>query len=190
MKQIISTLLSISAIFFVTSCGESPSDNAATIVDINTTETRAGEVGDQVAEATQAFEINGKSFTVNVADIMTAVANENANQASEDAMNIVNSLMGADKEAQVLEVTFLMSDKPVDNGIFVFGIETENPKSLTMQMFDEEGFGMVANNEFDITGGNNFKALNVTALNSGNYIFRLKDADGKELQKTVTVSNE
>ena len=139
---------------------------------------------------TQAVTLNGQEIKIDAASIMVAMANKNANQAAEDAINIVNSLMGADKEAQTLDVKFTMSDGPVDNGMFVFGMETENPKNLTMQMFDEEGFGMVANNQFDINQGNNFKALNVTALNNGNYIFRLKDADGKELQKTVTVANK
>lgn len=192
MKKLVSSiLLGFGTILFAASCGDTTAaDSAASIANINTAETRAGQIGVGAIATTESFTLNGKSFTINVEDIMTAMANENAMEASEDAANIMNSLMGADKEAQVLDVNFSMADEPVKNGIFVFGMETENAKDLTMQMFDEEGFGMVANNQFEITQGNNFKALNVTALNSGNYIFRLKDAEGKELQRTVTVANE
>jgi hypothetical protein len=178
-------ILGLSVILLTASCG----GESIEIKDPSTSRGVSGTSAQAVTEM-QSFMLNGQEVKIDATSIMTAMANENANQAAEDATNIVNSLMGADKEAQTLDVKFSMADEPVQNGMFVFGMETENPKNLTMQMFDEEGFGMVANNEFDINQGNNFKALNVSALSSGNYIFRLKDADGKELQKTVTVANK
>ena len=98
--------------------------------------------------------------------------------------------MSAEKEAQLLDVNFTMSDEPVENGVFIFGIETENAKDLTVEMFDEEGFGMVANNKFDINEGSNYKALNVNSMESGDYIFRLKDDQGRELERSVTIDHK
>lgn len=118
----------------------------------------------------------------------------NALDASDDdaaiLANMRQNMLGAEKEAQLLEVEFSMSDEPVEEGVFVFAIESEDAKHLTMEMYDEEGFEMAANNEFDINSGNNYKALNVNSLESGAYMFRLKDAEGKELVRKVSIEHK
>jgi len=82
-----------------------------------------------------------------------------------------------------------MSDEPVENGMFIFGIESPDAKNLTLEMFDEEGYEMAANNKFNVLEGNNYKALNVNSMNNGAYLFRLKDDTGKELVRTVSINN-
>jgi hypothetical protein len=74
--------------------------------------------------------------------------------------------------------------------MFIFGIQSENEKDLTIEMLDEEGFAMVANNQFKVTEGNNYKALNVQSLDNGSYNFRLKDDQGKELNRKVMIAGQ
>lgn len=113
------------------------------------------------------------------------------NQANEDVAfikSIFNTLQGAENEAQQLDVAFSMSDEPVEDGHFVFSIDSEDEKELTFQMYDEEGFDMVAFNKLDINNGKNYRALNVNEFEDGTYIFKLSDASGKELVRRVEVA--
>jgi len=151
--------------------------------------------GDSDTRAAQAETINatfeGQSVTIEAADIIGAAQQMNAEDADAEAvMSIHQNLMGAEKEAQLLDVKFTMADEPVENGMFIFGIETQEAKQLNVEMYDEEGFSMVANNQFDITEGNNYKALNVKTLDNGTYTFRLKDDLGKELSREVVIAAE
>lgn len=136
-------------------------------------------------------EFEGKTITLNTEDIVgTAQAMSAEDQDAQKLMAVGSSLMAAEKEAQILDVNFTMSDDPVQNGMFIFGIETEEAKDLTIEMLDEEGFTTVANNQFQVNQGNNYKALNVQSLDNGTYNFRLKDAQGKELNRTVKVAGQ
>lgn len=172
------------AVVFTVSCGDqTPQTNTDQQVDDLQT-TRTGQ-----ASAMQVT-FQGKSITIEQSDIVAVAQKMNAaNQDEQDVMNINASLMGAEKEAQALDVNFTMSDEPVSNGMFIFGMESQDAKSLTLEMHDEEGFAMVANNKFEITEGNNYKALNVKSLEDGQYNFRLKDEAGKELNKVVTIQS-
>jgi len=141
------------------------------------------------AEAMTRFSLT--DIDVNL-EAMETVAMNKMNAADADAaavMSINQALMGAEKEAQLLDVNFSMSDEPVENGMFIFGIESPDAKNLTLEMFDEEGYEMAANNKFNVLEGNNYKALNVNSMNNGAYLFRLKDDTGKELVRTVSINN-
>lgn len=112
---------------------------------------------------------------------------EKSEQQNDEAVtSIMRALVGAENKAQLLDVNFTMSDEPVSD-MFVFGIETEEEKELTFEMYDEEGFEMAANNTISVTQGNNYRALNVKSLEEGNYFFKLKDESGKELTRQITV---
>ena len=95
--------------------------------------------------------------------------------------------MGAEREAQLLDVNFTISDKPLKTSLLVFGIETEYPNNLTLEMFNEESYVMVTNCSFHIEPGNNFNAVDLSILDNGNYTFRLKDNEGKELNRQITI---
>lgn len=86
-----------------------------------------------------------------------------------------------------------MSDKPVEDGVFLFSLQTaedfKGTQQLILQMFNEEGFEMVAHNQFQITPGNNYKALSVKDFSSGTYIFRLSDGSNRELLRRVEIQN-
>ncbi|BDS14677.1 hypothetical protein [Aureispira anguillae] len=175
-------ILGLLVIVFTTSCNNQQPNNTAelTITDDNT---RAAQ-----GEAMQV-NFQGQMITIEAADMIGEAQALSAEDAdAQTVMGINQSLMGAEKEAQLLDVNFTMSDEPVENGMFIFGIETQDAKNLTLEMYDEEGFGMVANNKFDVNEGNNYKALNVKSLEAGTYNFRLKDDAGKELNRQVQVA--
>lgn len=169
-------------------------------VSCNTTPENKKTVNPETAQLTRTVasdakaiqvEFEGKTITLNTEDIVgTAQAMSAEDQDAQKLMAVNNSLMGAEKEAQTLEVNFTMSEEPVENGMFIFGIEAEEAKDLTIEMLDEEGFTTVANNQFQITQGNNYKALNVQSLDNGTYNFRLKDNQGKELNRKVIIAGQ
>jgi hypothetical protein len=169
-------VLGLLVILFTASC------SSETLTVDNPDNTRAGQ-----AEAMQV-NFQGQSVTIEASDFITMEQMSGEDADAQAVININEALMGADKEAQLLDVNFTMSDEPVANGMFIFGIETENAKNLTLEMFDEEGYAMVANNKFDVNEGNNYKALNVNTMENGTYTFRLKDDSGKELNREVTVA--
>lgn len=179
-------LLAVATILIAASCTNDSTTETNTVnaADANVTRTAS------VEEKTMTVEFMGKKITLRAEDIIQVAQEAGAAEADADLVTNLNSaFMGAEKSAQTLDVTFTAADEPVDNGMFIFGIQTEDEKDLTMEVFDEEGFAMVANNQFTVNGGNNYKALNVNTLENGTYNFRLKDVNGNELNRQVKVAN-
>ena len=108
----------------------------------------------------------------------------------EDVSTIMREFMNAENNAAELDVELLMSEEPVEDGVFVFSIETPKAQNLAVQMYDEEGFEMAANNKIALHEGTNFKALNVKSLENGQYIFLLKDDFGREIMRKLTVEHQ
>jgi len=143
-------MLGVAIILITTSCGNNNTDSSSFEIK-NPSQVRAGALVDEAKSSDLILNFNGQDITISTTDIIGAAQKMNAeNQDAIDVMNINQTLMGAEKEAQVLDVNFTMSDKPVENGMFIFGIETPDSKNLTLEMYDEEGFALVANNKFDI----------------------------------------
>lgn len=184
-------LLSLTVLLVAVSCGSDNNDKKKFKIQ-DPTQVRAGGSTDSDNEAlTLEVNFGDKVISLKTDDIINISEKMSAeDQDAMDVMKINQNLMGAEKEAQLLDVTFTMSDEPVENGMFIFGIETENAKGLTLEMRDEEGFALVANNEFEITTGHNYKALNVSTLDNGTYNFRLKDGAGKELNRQINVAKK
>jgi hypothetical protein len=189
MKNMSKLLLLITVALFAVSCDNANQNQSATVaspdkIDLNSH--RGAKATHQAVDRFSLADIN-----VNL-DAMETVAMQQMNEEDADAQAIMNmnaAFMAAEKEAQLLEVNFSMSDEPVENGMFIFSIESPDGKNLTLEMYDEEGYEKVANNKFDVTEGNNYKALNVNAMNDGDYLFRLKDDEGRELVRTVNITN-
>lgn len=132
-----------------------------------------------------------QTITMAAADII--IAKQAAAQQQQDAeavKSIFNSLQAAQKQAQALDVQVILGEETVQDGMFVFALETENAKNLTMELFDEEGYGMAGSNAMNLTAGRNYKAINVNSLNDGKYIMRLRDAEGKELVQNFAVAKQ
>lgn len=188
MKNMSKLLTLVAVVLFAISCDNANQSQGATVaspdkIDLNSH--RGAKVAHQAVDRFSLADID-----VNLATMET-VAMQQMNQEDADAadvMNINSTLMAAEKEAQLLEVKFSMSDEPVENGMFIFSIESPDGKNLTLEMYDEEGYEKVANNKFDVTEGNNYKALNVNSMAEGDYLFRLKDNEGRELVRTVNIA--
>lgn len=189
MKNMSKLLTLVAVVLFAVSCDNANQTQSTTVaspdkIDLNSH--RGAKVTHQAVDRFSLADID-----VNL-DAMETVAMQQMNQDDADAadiMNINSTLMAAEKEAQLLEVKFSMSDEPVENGMFIFSIESPDGKNLTLEMYDEEGYDKVANNKFDVTEGNNYKALNVNSMEEGDYLFRLKDDEGRELVRTVNIAN-
>ncbi len=129
-----------------------------------------------------------------LATIEQIVVKQQSAAAADDARtvaNIFNTLQAAENKAQELtSVKVSMSDEPIQDGVFLFAVESSVSQHLTLEMYDEEGFQMAANNKIVLSHGNNYKALNVNSLENGNYIVRLKDDEGKELVRQVQINKE
>lgn len=100
---------------------------------------------------------------------------------------IYTSLMAAEKVAKVLDIEMIADDE-VNDDVFVFALKSEEQRKLTMEMFDEEGFTPHANRVLQVEDGNNYNALNVSALPDGTYQFKLTDENGAEKVKSVTIN--
>lgn len=178
MKTIFVTFTMVFSVLLMISCeSNNTSHMASTLADLN-----VSQRGEEVTNTNFKFD------AANL-DVMEPVLMKNISE--EDVLgNIHKTFMAAENEAELLDVKFSMSDEPVENGLFIFGIESPNSKKLVIEMYDEEGYQLTANNEFQVEEGNNYKALNVKGMENGVYIFRLKDDKGKELNRTVDIHNK
>lgn len=190
MKNMSKLIAFVAIALLAVSCGNSTENTQASVLDNQTIDLDSHRGSKAQHQAIDRFSLADVKIDLTA---METVAMQQMSAEDADAaaiMSINQSLMSAEKEAQLLDVKFSMSDEPVENGVFIFGIESADAKNLTLEMFDEEGFEMAANNKFDITEGNNYKALNVKAMEAGNYLFRLKDDAGKELVRTVNITHK
>lgn len=177
-------LIAVATILIAVSCtNESTPTNNANAAHAQIT--RAAGVQENVTNVT----FQGKTISIKSEDIIQITQNANAEANAEVVTDLNSAFMGAEKTAQTLDVTFTASEEPIDNGMYIFGIKSEEQKELQIEMFDEEGFSTVANNKFSINEGNNHKALNVKSLDNGTYNFRLTDVNGNELNRQLTIAN-
>lgn len=110
-------------------------------------------------------------------------------EAAELVTSIFNALIAAESPASQLDVKFFVADAPVENGRLLFNLQTTKLQDLTLTMYDEEDFAQVANNKLKLSEGNNYKALNVSSLEPGDYILRLTDENNsKELVRRVEIA--
>lgn len=111
--------------------------------------------------------------------IIQKMSPEDADAAAIQSIN--EALLGMEKEAQLLDIGFSMSNTPIKNGIYLMSIELEESNNLTLEIFDKEGFMMLSQTIIEVLEGNNYKKIDLTALEKGQYLFRLKDNEGREL---------
>lgn len=126
----------------------------------------------------------------NIEEIKASAEGINREAQSEEAevvVNIFNTLMAAQSMESTLDLEFNMSEETVEEGVFLFSIESPMAQDLTMEMYDEEGFSMAANNSLALVEGTNYKALNVGSLENGSYIFKLKNDEGASYVRKVNI---
>jgi hypothetical protein len=131
---------------------------------------------------------------IDLAKLQTVVVSQQERDAaqSEDVRQVVgifNTLLAAQNESSKLNLKLTMSDTPVEDGVFVFAIESDSKQDIQFEMFDEEGFELAAQNMLTLDKGANYKALNVRGLNGGSYLFRLQNTDGQSMSQKVIIQN-
>jgi len=180
MKTIFTISTTVFFALFITACqsnSERTSYMASTAINVNKSVTEQNVVKNK-------FKYDATDL-----DIMEPVGMKTISE--EDVLNNIHkNLMAAENEAELLDVKFSMSDEPVENGVFIFGIESTDAKQLILEMYDEEGYQLTANNQFHIEEGNNYKALNVKGMENGGYVFRLKDEKGREITREIEIVNK
>lgn len=178
--------LSLFMVSALASCDVAP----ATLADMNKKEVKLQNRN--IIKETSTF--SAALANVDMAKVEQIVIAKRQQQAAEDAAfvsNIYSSLQAAENQAAALTtVSFTISDAPVEDGVFLFALDSKVQQNLTFEMFDEEGFQMAANNTLNLTEGNNYKAVNVSTLNNGEYVVRVKNADGQELVQRVTIKQD
>lgn len=168
----------------LTSCGNQTSNDDLAITELNHDVTHRSS---QILNIIETFKLD--STQLNLLDMQTITMSK-SETSEADVMLIMNSLMGAAKEEQLTDIKLTISDEPVENGVFIFNIEAQSEKHLTLQMFDEEGYEMTAHNQLNINRGHNYKGLNVKSMEAGNYIFRIVDEKGSEMTRTIKIENK
>lgn len=102
---------------------------------------------------------------------------------------IYTSLMAAEKVAKVLDIEMIAEDE-VNDDVFVFSLKSEEQRKLTMKLFDEEGYKTAAHRVLQVEDGNNYNALNVSALEDGTYKFVIEDETGASKTKTIVINKD
>jgi hypothetical protein len=118
--------------------------------------------------------------------IILFIDNENDEQIVQ---TIYTTLIAAEKVAKLLEVEITAQDKVTDD-VFVFSLKTEKQKELTMKLFDEEGYELVAHCVLNVKKGSTYRALNVETLQDGTYTFELSDKMGRSSKKKVNIKRK
>lgn len=179
-------LFGLAIVLMASSCGPEAKEKKDFTIK-NPTQVRAGGDVDATNNLMEV-KFGNKMVSIDMDDIINVSEKMSAeDQDAMDIMNVNQTLMSAEKEAQLLDVNFSMSDEPIDNGMFIFGIQTEDAKQLTLEIRDEEGFTLAANNIFEINEGQNYKAVNVSSLEKGTYNFRIKNDAGHELNRQINI---
>jgi uncharacterized glyoxalase superfamily protein PhnB len=141
------------------------------------------------SKAVETVDFMGSKMSITETDILKITKPKDAVQNDDAVTRIMRALLEIENSTLMLDVAFSMSDEPVSK-MFVFGIETEQDKTLSLNMYDEEGFEIASDLKFSISAGNNYRALDVSELENGVYFFILKDQDGKELVRQLRIKRD
>lgn len=138
-------------------------------------------------EVVKAYFLNQK---VKAHLICTAAEMSAEYTDAQAIMHINQVLMGMEKEGKLLAINLLISSQPIQDNILVFGVESEKDQKLSIEMYDEEGFAMVVNCDFELKAGGSFQAVGVENIKSGVYNLRIKDNEGSEINRRVKILKE
>ena len=140
----------------------------------------------------QRFKFKNEVKLANLPVLLAKASEAEITNIDNDAdllNSIFNSLMLAESKATALDVEIVMSDAPVEDGIFVFGLKSATARDLTLQMFKETDFELVASSKLSLTPGSNYKALNVKDFEAGSYILKMQDPEDKsELMRRLVIA--
>lgn len=76
------------------------------------------------------------------------------------------------------------------NHIFAFGLQAQSSKKLLLEMYNQRNLQQVAHNYIRVAEGPNYRALDLSGLQSGHYWFRLSDGEQEMLCEIVITHSE
>jgi hypothetical protein len=194
MKKIKQLSVFAFAVILMSACQSNGTENSETQKIsgeklLSETSERSMTINFNTVESVKLF--NAAAIDVNsVEQIIIKGRESRSQQDREEVVSLMRNFRLAENKNSKLDLELSMSDEPVENGIFLFSVETPKNQSLSLQMYDEEGFEMAASNKIDLKEGKNFKALNVKSLEEGQYLFILKDDAGNELMRKVVIEQQ
>jgi len=182
---------------FLAACGTQP----ATLADTQTVQTTESSTkrGNSVLRlggvaSVQKFNLTEK---MDVSKLQNFAAKKRETQPSEqqaeDAATVVglyNTLLAAESAAAKLNLQFSMSDSPVEDGVFLFKVESDQKQQLHFEMYDEEGYQLAAQNQLELEKGANYKALNVRDLANGSYLIKIQNKEGAAFMQKVNIQGK
>jgi len=193
MTRLFSFALVALAAYTFSSCAcDCEKKTASTLIDTKddvSATTRGMKSMNDAFTNVESFKYEGNLDNIEVIGKI-ADGNINSEDDAEAIKSIMRILMGAENPNQQLDLQLSMSDEPIEDGMFVFSIKSPDEKNLTLQMYDEEGFDMVAYNKLQLNSGNNYKVLNINEFENGTYLFKLTDDGGKEMIRRVSVDKK
>lgn len=193
MKNILKfSFLSFLAVSLV-ACGNTSKEAASSLVNIQkeeiSTTTRSLKDVKHIQTAGTFSLAASKIDKSKIEQIMIAANKANDNADAEFINSVFANLQAAENNAAVLTtVNFKVAEETIENDLFIFALESQMEQSLSFEMFDEEGFQMAANNTLGLSQGNNYKAINVSTIEDGNYIVRVKNSEGQELVQKISIN--
>lgn len=141
---------------------------------------------------TSKFKLDKSKKMENIQTI-TLTQQERAAAAAEDAQAVVsifNSLLTAQNTAKTLNLNLSMSEEPIEDGVFVFAVESPVKQDLAFELYDEEGFGVAAQNTLKLDAGANYAAFNLRDLSNGEYLMSIKDSEGAMMMRRVVIQDK
>ncbi|WP_052595082.1 tetratricopeptide repeat protein [Aureispira sp. CCB-QB1] len=127
----------------------------------------------------------GKKIEIGEEDI---ICSSTPQQKAETLESLINNKANIQKkEIPLFNIIFEMSHDPIENGRFVFSVETKTAKILTLIIFNQKDNTIVRLCNFQITEGYNYKVMNVNDLENGIYTFKLLDDDNQELNRELNI---
>lgn len=88
-----------------------------------------------------------------------------------------------------LRIDAELPQRQVEN-IFAFGLQAQSSKKLLLEMYDQRNLQQVAHNYIRVAAGPNYRALDLSTLQDGNYWFRLSDGEQEMLCEIIITKPE
>ena len=112
----------------------------------------------------------------------------------EDAATAIQPInpffMETNKEPKKLPVNLMLPRYLTKENYLVFVIEAAEDQELSIDIYDEEGYGVIHNSSVAVTSGGNFLAIEVTDVKAGDYYLRIRDEDKREINRTISIAKE
>ncbi len=176
MIRLRNVILCSALTFYLYSCSETkPEEGALGVVDVQ--ENRGGAKV-KLDPAKDVFTIGEKQKSTEADDFLKSISDTKAKANVVDSSKVLTDLI------------VHIENAPIEDDLFVFGLESSNGKVLTVDIFDDKGNIMNSNRKIESISGLSFKAIKVGSLDNGIYFLRLKDETERSLFRKITIDHK